>query len=38
MLKTKVSRYDVAEHLRTTEKMAAYLDAARKSGINPWEK
>ena len=27
MTKTKTSRYDVAEHLRTTEEMAAYLDA-----------
>ena len=26
-LKTKTSRYDVAEHLRTPEEMAAYLDA-----------
>jgi probable addiction module antidote protein len=25
--KTKTSRYDVAEHLRTPEEMAAYLDA-----------
>ena len=25
--KTITSRYDVAEHLRTTEEMAAYLDA-----------
>lgn len=27
MPKTKISRYDVAEHLRTSEEMAAYLDA-----------
>ena len=27
MTKTRTSRYDVAEHLRTTEEMAAYLDA-----------
>jgi DNA-binding phage protein len=27
MTKTVISRYDVAEHLRTTEEMAAYLDA-----------
>ena len=27
MTKTIISRYDVAEHLRTTEEMAAYLDA-----------
>lgn len=27
MSKTKTSRYDVAEHLRTPEEMAAYLDA-----------
>ena len=27
MTKTNTSRYDVAEHLRTTEEMAAYLDA-----------
>lgn len=27
MTKTKTSRYDVAEHLRTPEEMAAYLDA-----------
>lgn len=26
-MKTKTSRYDVAEHLRTPEEMAAYLDA-----------
>ncbi len=28
MAKTKTSRYDVAEHLRTPEEMAAYLEAA----------
>src|SRR3990170_5513429 len=27
MRKTKTTRYDVAEHLRTTEEMAAYLEA-----------
>ena len=27
MTKTITSRYDVAEHLRATEEMAAYLDA-----------
>ena len=27
MSKTKTSRYDVAEHLRSTEEMAAYLEA-----------
>ena len=27
MSKTKTSRYDVAEHLRTPEEMAAYLQA-----------
>lgn len=27
MIKTKTTRYDVAEHLRTPEEMAAYLDA-----------
>jgi probable addiction module antidote protein len=27
MAKTKTSRYDVAEHLRTPEEMAAYLEA-----------
>jgi len=28
MSKTKTTRYDVAEHLRTTEEMAAYLEAS----------
>lgn len=28
MLKTATSRYDVAEHLRTPEEMAAYLEAS----------
>lgn len=28
MAKTKTTRYDVAEHLRTPEEMAAYLEAA----------
>ncbi|MCY4002265.1 MAG: putative addiction module antidote protein [Rhodospirillales bacterium] len=28
MTKTVTSRYDVAEHLRTPEEMAAYLDAS----------
>ena len=27
MTKTKVTRYDIAEHLRTPEEMSAYLDA-----------
>ena len=27
MNKTKTTKYDVAEHLRTTEEMAAYLEA-----------
>jgi len=27
MAKTKTTRYDVAEHLRTPDEMAAYLDA-----------
>jgi probable addiction module antidote protein len=27
MSKTKTSRYDVAEHLRTPEEMAAYMEA-----------
>jgi len=27
MRKTKTTRYDVAEHLRTAEEMAAYLEA-----------
>jgi DNA-binding phage protein len=28
MVKTKTSRYDVAEHLRTPEEMSAYLEAS----------
>jgi probable addiction module antidote protein len=28
MAKTKTRQYDVAEHLRTSEEMAAYLEAA----------
>jgi probable addiction module antidote protein len=28
MRKTKTTRYDVAEHLRTPEQMAAYLEAS----------
>lgn len=28
MTKTKTTRYDVADHLRTHEDMAAYLDAS----------
>ena len=28
MAKTKTTRYDVAEHLRTQEEMAAYLEAS----------
>ena len=27
MRKTKTTRYDIAEHLRTPEEMAAYLEA-----------
>ena len=27
MTRTKITRYDVAEHLRTPEEMAAYLEA-----------
>ena len=27
MVKTKTSKYDIAEHLRTPEEMAAYLEA-----------
>ena len=27
MIRTKTTRYDVAEHLRTPEEMAAYLEA-----------
>jgi probable addiction module antidote protein len=27
MSKTKTTRYDIAEHLRTLEEMAAYLEA-----------
>jgi probable addiction module antidote protein len=27
MAKTKTTKYDVSEHLRTTEEMAAYLEA-----------
>ena len=30
MTKTKTTRYDVAEHLRTPEEMAAYLEAVLK--------
>ena len=30
MGKTKTSRYDIAEHLRTPEEMAAYLEACLK--------
>lgn len=30
--KTQTTRYDVAEHLRTDEEMAAYLDAAIEDG------
>lgn len=32
MAKTKVSRYDVAEHLRTPKEMAAYLEACLEEG------
>ena len=34
MSKTTTTRYDVAEHLRTSEEMAAYLEAALEDG-NP---
>ena len=32
MRKTKTTRYDVAEHLRTPEEMAAYLEACLAEG------
>jgi len=32
MRKTKTTRYDVAEHLRTPEEMAAYLEACLDEG------
>jgi probable addiction module antidote protein len=32
MNKTKTTRYDVAEHLRTPEEMAAYLEACLEEG------
>lgn len=32
MRKTKTTRYDVAEHLRTPEEMAAYLEAFEEAG------
>ena len=32
MGKTTTSRYDVAEHLRTPEEMAAYLEACIEGG------
>jgi probable addiction module antidote protein len=34
MKKTKTTRYDVAEHLRTPEEMAAYLEACLEEGCN----
>jgi probable addiction module antidote protein len=33
MAKTKTSRYDVAEHLRTPEEMAAYLEACIEEAV-----
>ena len=33
MTKTATSRYDVAEHLRTPEDMAAYLEASIKEAV-----
>jgi DNA-binding phage protein len=40
MSKTKTSKYDVAEHLRTPEEMAAYLEAcieqANGDAAPPW--
>ena len=32
MAKTRTTRYDVAEHLRTPEEMAAYLEASLEEG------
>ena len=32
MAKTRTTRYDVAEHLRTPEEMAAYLEACLEDG------
>jgi len=34
MKKTKTTRYDVAEHLRTPEEMAAYLEACLEESGN----
>ncbi len=34
MSKTKTTRYDVAEHLRTPEEMAAYLEACIEESNN----
>ena len=34
MKKTKTTRYDVAEHLRTPEEMAVYLEACFEEGGN----
>jgi probable addiction module antidote protein len=34
MAKTKTTRYDVAEHLRTPEEMAAYLEACLEEANN----
>ncbi len=34
MPKTKIPRYDVAEHLRTPEEMAAYLEASLEEAGN----
>ena len=32
MAKTKTTHYDIAEHLRTREERAAYLEACREEG------
>ena len=34
MTKTKTRPWDVAEHLETTEDMAAYLEAALEEGVS----
>ncbi len=34
MRKTKITRYDVAEHLRTPKQMAAYLEACLEDNID----
>jgi DNA-binding phage protein len=35
MTKTVTTRYDVAEHIRTPEEMAAYLEACLEGGPLP---